>query len=74
MTCVSNNHANFDHSQIEQKPKVIQIAIIERVFVVPIDIEVDASLEAIDFERWRIPLFSVYPYLGRELFLSTDAP
>ena len=27
------------------------------------------SLEAIDFVRWRIPLFSVYPYLGRELFL-----
>ena len=28
------------------------------------------SLEAIDFVRWRIPLFGVYTYLGRELFLS----
>ncbi len=27
------------------------------------------SLEAIDFVRWRIPLFGVYTYLGRELFL-----
>src|ERR1700730_239525 len=30
ITCAGDNHANFDHSQIEQKPKVIQIAIIER--------------------------------------------
>ena len=27
------------------------------------------SLEAIDLVHWRIPLFSVYTYLGRELFL-----
>ena len=26
ITCAGDNHANFDHSQIEQKPKVIQIA------------------------------------------------
>ena len=69
MTCAGDNHANFDHSQIEQKPKIIQIAIIERVFVVPLDFQADASLKAIDFVRLRIPLLSVYTYLGRELFL-----
>src|SRR6202023_3998009 len=69
ITCAGDNHAHFDHSQIEQKPKVIQIAIIERVFVVPLDFQADASLKAVDFVRRRIPLFSVYTYLGRELFL-----
>jgi hypothetical protein len=69
ITCAGDNHVNFYHSQIEQKPKVIQIAIIERVFVVPLDFQADASFEAVDFVRWRIPLFSVYTYLGRELFL-----
>ncbi len=69
ITCTGDNHANFDHSQIEQKPKVIQITIIKRVFVIPLDFQADASLEAINLVRWRIPLFSVYAYLGRELFL-----
>ena len=64
-----DDHAHFDHSQIEQKPKVIQIAIIERVFVVPLDFQADASLEAIDFMRWRISFFRVHPYPGREVFL-----
>jgi hypothetical protein len=44
----SDDYAGVYDSQVEQQPEIIQIAVKERVLIVPLDFESDTSLEAVD--------------------------
>ena len=73
MTCASDNHANFDHSQIEQKPKVIQIAIIERVFIIPFGFDCYTIAIIIYLVSWCQSVYSIRRNLDFELMFAPSS-
>jgi hypothetical protein len=49
----------LDDTQFEQEPEVIEVPIVERVLVVPLDFEPDPALETINLVRRRVPLDAI---------------
>src|SRR5215831_3854296 len=73
VTRASNDHACFDNAQIEEETEVVQVAIKERVLIVPLNFQADAILETIDFVSRRVSFLQINAYLGSELlFLPTS--
>ena len=56
----SDDHAGIDRAQIEQEPKVVQVPIVERVLVVPLDFERHAVFVAVHLVRGRHELGLVH--------------
>ena len=51
VTNVPDNATIVDHLQVKQETEIIQVAVVEWVFVVPLDLKCDAALEAIHTVR-----------------------
>ena len=55
VTGPSDDHACVDDTQIEEETEVVQVAIKERVLVVPFDFQSNALFKAIYFVSRRVP-------------------
>src|SRR4051812_25948322 len=67
--CPGDDHARVNDTKVEQKPEVVQVPIKERVLVIPLDLQANSPLEAIDLMGGRISFLGVNPYLRRKLLL-----
>jgi len=47
-------HADIDRPKLEELPKVIQVAIEKRVFIVPLYFQCDPAFHAIYFMCWSV--------------------
>ena len=54
-----DDDANRQNAQFLEKPKVVQVAIIEFGFVVPLDLDADSVLEIVDAVRWDWDDFAI---------------
>jgi hypothetical protein len=68
-----NDDADADDAQIEQKAKIVQIAIEKGILVIPFYFESDAIPEAIDLVGRRIEAFPVDDDFGIECLLDPTA-
>src|SRR5215813_9207479 len=68
VTGASDDHACVDDTQIEEETEVVQVAVKERVLVVPFDFQSNALFEAIHFVSRRVPFLRINAYPGREFF------
>ena len=47
-----DDYTHVDHAKIKEQTKIVQIAIIERIFVVPLDLKCNPVLVAVDLVGW----------------------
>lgn len=64
-----NHNAHADGSKIKQQTKIVQIAVVERVLVVPLNFQGDPVLEAVDLVRWRVEARAINFDCSLELLL-----
>src|SRR5690242_8225543 len=67
-TCHDDPHV--DNAEIEEQPEIIEVTIIERIFVVPLDFKGDLVLVTIDGMCWRWMRNAVHRNLCVERFLA----
>ena len=56
-----DDDADADGVQVEEQPERGQVAVVERVFVVPLDLKANFTLETINLVSGRIPLLWACP-------------
>ena len=76
LACPGENHPNVYRSEIEQEPKIVKVAVKERVFVVPFQFKSNAPFEAIYRVCWasivriidpdKCSKFSLFPAISVE--------
>ena len=59
LICAGKDDSNADRTQVEQKSKVVQVPVKERILVIPFNLKRDAVLEAIDLVCRRVDPVSV---------------
>ena len=73
MVAARDDNPHADCAQIEQQAEVVQVAVKEGVFVVPLDFERNPIFVAIDLVRWGFQDIFIDFYRGGE-FLFNPAP
>ena len=67
IACSGYDDADIDDTQVEKKPEVVEISIIEGILVVPFDFHPNASFEAVNALGWAFILMAVHFDSGVEL-------
>lgn len=67
LVAAGDNHADGDYSQVKQQSEIVEIAVKERILVVPFDLKSDTILEAINLMRWRVQGRSIHKDSGVEV-------
>ena len=70
MRATGDDHADVDHLQIEEQAEVVEITVVERILVVPFDLDCHPALEAVHTVGRRIALRAVNDDCRRKLFLD----
>jgi len=64
-----DDNAGTDRAQLEKNPKVIEVAVVERILVVPFDLKGDSVFETVNFVGRVRTAFPVDPNFRVEFFL-----
>lgn len=69
-----DDNARADRPQVEEQPEIVQITVVEGVFVVPFDLQRHFVFETVDFMRGRRHRQVVHDHFGLELLFNPAAP
>lgn len=69
-----DDHAGIDGTQFEQQAEVVQVAIIERILIIPFNFERNTIFVAVDLMCRRFKFCLVNDDFGLETFLNLTQP